>query len=37
MITQVLFIGDPHFQITNIPEVDLFIKKITELAEERKT
>ena len=32
----ILFIGDVHFKVTNIPEVDLFIKKITELAEERK-
>lgn len=26
-----LFIGDPHFQLTNLTEVDLFMKKIVEL------
>lgn len=31
-IANVLFIGDPHFMIGNMPEVELFIKKITELA-----
>lgn len=32
----VLFIGDPHFMVSNIPEVDLFIEKMTELALEKK-
>jgi DNA repair exonuclease SbcCD nuclease subunit len=31
-MTTVLFIGDPHFQTTNIPEVDLFLDKIQKLA-----
>ena len=31
----VLIIGDPHFKVNNIPDVDLFISKITLLAEER--
>ena len=35
-MTTTLFIGDQHFKTTNIPEVELFIKKITELAEEKK-
>jgi len=35
-MTTVLFIGDPHFQISNIPEVDLFLSKIKQLAEEKK-
>jgi len=29
---KVIAIGDQHFQVSNIPEVDLFIEKITELA-----
>lgn len=32
----ILFIGDPHFQVNNIQEVEIFIKKITKLAEEQK-
>ena len=32
----VLFIGDQHFKTDNIPEVELFIQKITQLAEEKK-
>jgi DNA repair exonuclease SbcCD nuclease subunit len=28
---KVIAIGDQHFQVSNIPEVDLFIEKITEL------
>jgi DNA repair exonuclease SbcCD nuclease subunit len=32
----VLFIGDPHFQISNIPEVELFIERMTELALSKK-
>lgn len=35
-MTTVLFIGDQHFKTTNIPEVELFITKITELAEKKK-
>jgi DNA repair exonuclease SbcCD nuclease subunit len=36
MSANVLFIGDVHFQASNIPEVDLFIEKITELAIEKQ-
>lgn len=36
MTTSILFIGDPHFQITNLTEVDLFIANITAVAIERK-
>ena len=32
MPTTILFIGDPHFQISNIQEVDLFLEKIINLA-----
>ena len=32
----VIFIGDPHFQVSNIVEVDMFIEKITNLAKEKK-
>ena len=32
----VLFIGDPHFQINNIQEVEIFIEKITDLAREQQ-
>jgi DNA repair exonuclease SbcCD nuclease subunit len=30
-----LVIGDPHFRVDNVPEVDLFISRITKLAEEK--
>ena len=33
MQIKVLFIGDPHFKISNFDEVDLFIKKIVDLIE----
>lgn len=33
---KVLFIGDQHFKTDNIPEVELFIQKITQLAEDKK-
>ena len=32
----ILIIGDTHFKIDNLSEVDLFIEKITELANEKK-
>ena len=32
----VLFIGDPHFMVTNIPEVEIFIERVKELAKEKK-
>jgi DNA repair exonuclease SbcCD nuclease subunit len=34
-MTTVLFIGDQHFKITNINEVELFISKITKLAQDK--
>jgi DNA repair exonuclease SbcCD nuclease subunit len=34
-MTTILFIGDPHFQTSNIPEVDLFLEKIEKLAKEK--
>jgi DNA repair exonuclease SbcCD nuclease subunit len=34
-MTTVLFIGDPHIQVSNIPEVDLFMEKIINLATEK--
>jgi DNA repair exonuclease SbcCD nuclease subunit len=36
MPTTVLCIGDPHIQISNIQEVDIFIEKITILAKEKQ-
>ena len=36
MPTAVLFIGDPHFQVNNIPEVELFMERIINLATEKK-
>lgn len=36
MPTTVLFIGDPHFQVSNILEVDLFLEKIINLATIKK-
>ena len=36
MTTTILFIGDPHFQINNISEVELFIPAISKLAISRK-
>lgn len=36
MPTTVLFIGDPHFQVSNIPEVDVFIERIINLATEKQ-
>lgn len=35
-MANILIIGDPHFKIDNVPEVDLFIEKITKLAKEKK-
>ena len=32
----VLFIGDPHFMVTNIPEVEIFIERMISLAEQKK-
>ena len=36
MTTTVLVVGDPHFQISNIPEVEMFIERMTSLAEEKQ-
>jgi len=36
MTLSVLAIGDPHFKIENIPEVELFIDRIEKLAKEKK-
>lgn len=36
MVVTAICIGDPHFQVTNIQEVDLFIEKITELVKSKK-
>ena len=35
-MTNILIIGDPHIKIDNIPEVDLFIERVTKLAKEKK-
>lgn len=35
-MSTVLFIGDPHFQISNLPEVDLFLIEITKLAYDKQ-
>jgi DNA repair exonuclease SbcCD nuclease subunit len=36
MPSTVLFIGDPHIQVSNAPEVNMFIERITKLAQEKK-
>ena len=36
MTATVLFIGDPHIQVSNIPDVELFIERMTTLALEKK-
>lgn len=36
MTTNILFIGDPHFMVSNIPEVELFMEKMLELAKEKQ-
>ena len=36
MTTNILFIGDPHFQVTNIIEIDKFMEKIINLATEKQ-
>mgnify|MGYP001580437301 CR=1 FL=1 len=33
---KILFIGDPHFKVDNIPEVNLFISKLEEYIKEKK-
>lgn len=35
-MVKILVIGDVHFKVTNIPEVELFIQRITELAQKEK-
>ena len=36
MTTTVLFIGDLHIQTSNIQEVDMFIERVSLLAQERQ-
>jgi len=36
MNTEILFIGDPHIQVNNIPEVNLLIERLKVLALEKK-
>jgi len=36
MKTNIIFIGDPHFQVSNIEEVNLFLKKIKKLVIEKQ-
>ena len=36
MSVKVLFIGDPHIQTDNIPEAELMIERLKEMATERK-
>ena len=36
MSVKVLFIGDPHFKVDNIPEVEMFIDNIESLAKNKK-
>lgn len=36
MPTTILFIGDPHFQVNNIPEVELFMERIINLATKKQ-
>lgn len=35
-IVNILFIGDPHFQIGNITEINIFIEKIIDIANSKK-
>ena len=35
MTVEVLFIGDPHIQVANLPEVEIFMKRLVKLATER--
>ena len=35
-MVKILAIGDPHFQVSNILEVDLFINKIEKLVKDEK-
>lgn len=32
-MTKVLFIGDPHIQVSNLPEVEIFLERLLKLAE----
>jgi len=36
MPSTVLFIGDPHIQVSNTPEVNMFIERMTNLAQDKK-
>ena len=35
-MSKFVVIGDPHFQVTNVPEVDLFMDRVTALVQERE-
>lgn len=36
MTVTVLFVGDPHIQVSNIPEVDIFMERLINLATEKQ-
>lgn len=36
MIVSAIFIGDPHFQVDNVPEVNIFIEKLLDVIELKK-
>jgi DNA repair exonuclease SbcCD nuclease subunit len=36
MSVKILFIGDPHIQVSNLPEVEIFMERLINLATERK-
>ena len=36
MSVKVLFIGDPHIQVSNLPEVEMFMERLINLATEQK-
>lgn len=36
MAVKILFIGDPHIQVSNLPEVELFMARLINLATEQK-
>ena len=35
-MTSIICIGDPHFQLSNIEQVELFLERITKLVIEKK-
>lgn len=36
MVVSAIFIGDPHFQVDNIPEVNIFIEKLVSIIQVKK-